>query len=632
MPQLTDVLRDTPVVRELSAIVESGSPLPGAAEAGTTPDLVRAVIASPGGEGRLPLPRTEAVILQFTRPALLVRNGRIVPPRSKTLAARLLSARARLEPRVASVGRIEFRDHPAFGWGGTGWLIADRTVVTNRHVAENFARREGRGYGAIVTPATGRPIQTRLDFREEHRPTGRSRPLDIDVARVLFMAEHDTSAPDIAFLELRPDDRMPEPIPLSRTDPRSEMDIAVVGFPSRDTGGMLDDTDAKGVFGDIFDVKRVSPGKALVVDTKPWYFTHDASTLRGSSGSAVLDMEGNAVGLHFSGIPGEANHAVKPTALLDALARVKRRSRASIPADPAERKRGRAADPLEAAVSEYEDREGFDPAFLGAGAAVRVNLPEKTTAPRDVLMHGPRGKRTGELKYEHFSVAMSKSRRLCLWSAVNISGDQKKSARRRSWLIDPRIPRDAQLLPGDGADDVYGDPPRFARGHMTRREDPIWGPVELAERGNRDSMHYTNAVPQMQPFNAGIWLGLEDYALQHCVEDQMRISVITGPVLRDDDPTRFGTQIPLRFWKVIAFTHDDTRKLTATGYLMSQETYLAPEEFVFGAHETWQRPISEIEKLAGLSFDRLSSRDPLRRQPESLAAPLTDYADITFVA
>lgn len=112
MPQLTDVLRDTPVTRELSAIIESGSPLPGAAEAGTTPDLVRAVIESPGGEGRPPLPRTEAVILQFTRPALLVRNGRIVTPRSKTLAARLLVARARLEPRVGAVGRFQFWVEP----------------------------------------------------------------------------------------------------------------------------------------------------------------------------------------------------------------------------------------------------------------------------------------------------------------------------------------------------------------------------------------------------------------------------------------------------------------------------------------------------------------------------------------
>jgi endonuclease G, mitochondrial len=57
----------------------------------------------------------------------------------------------------------------------------------------------------------------------------------------------------------------------------------------------------------------------------------------------------------------------------------------------------------------------------------------------------------------------------------------------------------------------YGNAPKFSRGHMTRREDPIWG-ITL-ELGNSDSMHVTNTVPQIQSFNAGIWLDLEDYAL-----------------------------------------------------------------------------------------------------------------------
>jgi endonuclease G len=50
---------------------------------------------------------------------------------------------------------------------------------------------------------------------------------------------------------------------------------------------------------------------------------------------------------------------------------------------------------------------------------------------------------------------------------------------------------------------------------MTRREDPVWGEPEEAALGNNDSMHVTNTVPQMQPFNGGIWLALESYALDH---------------------------------------------------------------------------------------------------------------------
>jgi endonuclease G len=228
---------------------------------------------------------------------------------------------------------------------------------------------------------------------------------------------------------------------------------------------------------------------------------------------------------------------------------------------------------------------------------------------------------------------MSKKRKLCIWSAVNIDGTNTRKATRTSWRIDPRIPKDAQTTgdPDHPDKDVYGDEPRFARGHMTRREDPIWGAQTDALLGNADSMHLTNVVPQMQPFNAGIWNNLEDYALQHARKDQMRISVITGPVLADDDPVRYGIQIPLEFWKVIAFIHDETRKLTATGYTMSQASFLSAEEFVFGRFETYQFPIKTIEQKAGLSFGTLRNRDPLKGTEEAPLGRLTDLSQIRFV-
>jgi hypothetical protein len=82
---------------------------------------------------------------------------------------------------------------------------------------------------------------------------------------------------------------------------------------------------------------------------------------------------------------------------------------------------------------------------------------------------------------------------------------------------------------------------------MTRREDPGWGSPATAKRGNEDSMHVTNTTPQMQAFNAPIWLALEDYALQHAREDEMKISVFTGPYFADDDPEMYRVRIPLTF-------------------------------------------------------------------------------------
>lgn len=157
-------------------------------------------------------------------------------------------------------------------------------------------------------------------------------------------------------------------------------------------------------------------------------------------------------------------------------------------------------------------------------------------------------------------------------------------------------------------------------------------------------MHVTNVTPQMQAFNAPIWLALEDYALQHAKEDDMKISVFTGPYFDEADPTRYGVRIPIRFWKVIAFIHDDTGELCATGYEMSQEQSLPPEdEFVFGAFTSpqlgiaTQVPIRAIERRSGIRFGPLAGFDPLAGGDESVVAgdvrpaPLEAFSQIRFL-
>ena len=178
---------------------------------------------------------------------------------------------------------------------------------------------------------------------------------------------------------------------------------------------------------------------------------------------------------------------------------------------------------------------------------------------------------------------------------------------------------------------------------MTRREDPGWGTSTVAKRGNEDSMHVTNVTPQMQAFNAPIWLALEDYALQHAREDEMRISVFTGPYFTERDPERYGVPIPLTFWKVIAFIHDETGKLCATGYEMNQEQSLPrEEEFVFGAFTSpqlgiaTQVPIHSIAARSGVDFGKLASVDPLAGEEEGVfdagsRPPLLALEQIRFV-
>lgn len=283
----------------------------------------------------------------------------------------------------------------------------------------------------------------------------------------------------------------------------------------------------------------------------------------------------------------------------------------------------------EARAEDYSDRVGFDPDFLGPG--LRVELPVKLDGADVLSYEDLDGATRSELPYTHFSVAMSVSRRLCLWSAVNIDGLTSGGGARPAWRIDPRIGRDQQTLPSeDPRLDVYGDSPRFARGHITRREDPIWGQDEAIRMlGNRDSMHYTNVAPQMQTFNGDIWLKLEDYALQNARQEDLRISVITGPILTEEDPVRFGTRIPVEFWKVIAFVHEETGELSASAYTLSQQDQLIPARLFDDFEGAEQKPLRTIEERTGISFGALTDHDALHGD-EALARPLTSLDQIRF--
>lgn len=620
----------------------------------------------------------ETIVLRVGRPVLAILRDE---PRlefrdaeSEVWRDRLTGARDHLRRAIQATGRIEVENHPSFEWVGTGYVVSEDVIVTNRHVANLFARRNGAGF-VFRQGRGGRTMAASIDFLEEF---DRTESLDFRLRRILHV--EDERGPDIALLQVEPmrGRRLATPIPLARRATTRDRMVAVIGYPARDS--RLPDQDLmEEIFGNVYDKKRLAPGQ--ITEVRDDEIEHDCSTLGGNSGSVVLDLRsGEALGLHFAGIFLEANFAVPASLVADRLRRLGRigsgvrrplRERdsdqgevrlqpqvnATVSGDTlsytipirvtvdvgtpvAEGYRGRGRGPTppaaeeddeeilpitEARPEDYADRAGYDPRFLGSG--VEVPLPKVGSRRRsDILTFELDGRAESELKYQHFSVVMSRSRRLCFMSAVNIDGQQPRNKRRVGWRLDPRIPEEAQIIR-----ECYGNPPRFSRGHMTRRQDPIWGSSDDAALGNADSMHATNAVPQVQLFNAGIWLGLEDYALENAREDDMRISVFTGPFLRDDDPESFGVQIPVSFWKVIAFIHDESGDLSATGYLMSQESFLTDEEHVFGQHEMSQVPIATIEQQAGLSFGDLASRDPLREMEEARPTPLTSFRQIRFV-
>ena len=143
------------------------------------------------------------------------------------------------------------------------------------------------------------------------------------------------------------------------------------------------------------------------------------------------------------------------------------------------------------------------------------------------------------------------------------------------------------------------------RGHLVRREDPVWG--AQAAIANDDSFHFTNCSPQHSGLNQKTWLGLEDYILQNARVHRLRICVFTGPVLRDDDMVYRDVKIPKEYWKVVAFRTDD--RPSATAYMVSQGKLIEDLEFVFGRYKTYQVAVAEVQELAGLDFGDLSRFD-----------------------
>lgn len=280
---------------------------------------------------------------------------------------------------------------------------------------------------------------------------------------------------------------------------------------------------------------------------------------------------------------------------------------------------------------DYADRTGYSSGFLGRRFVVPIPRPTPALRPHILRFETPNGQ-NNLLRYTHFSVMMHAARRMCIFSAVNIDGLVEKADvnARTGWKYDPRIPRQFQIK-----GECYGreQDGKFSRGHMTRREDPNWGDLTTATLANSDTFHVTNACPQWQPFNAGVWLGLEDYALHNARERDIRISVFTGPVFSPDDPIFFGVAVPLSFWKIIAFIHNKTNQLSATGYLLQAELPDARdlEGYPFGPYKTYQRAIGEIEELTALSFGRITALDPLAGSRDIDPIPLRNFKQIQLV-
>jgi hypothetical protein len=231
------------------------------------------------------------------------------------------ATRASIERTAKSVGRI----HQGSVTLGTGFLIAEDVVMTNRHVAEAFAIDID---GTLKIRVGWQPA---IDFVGDLAPkisssqaTGAHNALyhsgPTECFRITSVLYADPEI-DLALLKVEfkvsPKRRPPElltptpegwhpPVPLKLAQegpPAGRRRIYVIGFPNEDD--TADFNERKNVFQHTYDVKRLQPGyltRVLTHHSDRVEIGHDCSTLRGNSGSPIIDLERNVVvGLHVRG-------------------------------------------------------------------------------------------------------------------------------------------------------------------------------------------------------------------------------------------------------------------------------------------------------------------------------------------
>jgi endonuclease G len=248
----------------------------------------------------------EAIVIPDKRPAIDVVDGtyHIVHPLWTHFETNAEIA-ARLHKALPSIGRIELPDHPSLPYGGTGFVVGENLLMTNRHVAAIFTSGLGRR-DLLFIPE----LSAAVDFKRER---DRQDSVLLKVEKVLMIHPYW----DMALLQVGALPPAQQPLVLSLTDVGDMQgeDIAVIGYPAFDPRNPADVQNT--VFGGVYYVKRLQPGKLQPrANTKSFGKTvsavvHDSSTLGGNSGSAVIVAKsGEVVALHFGGEYLKANYAV----------------------------------------------------------------------------------------------------------------------------------------------------------------------------------------------------------------------------------------------------------------------------------------------------------------------------------
>ncbi len=244
-----------------------------------------------------------------SRPSFMIRNDKVDKLSSpEGVWSRIVDSSGEcLLHAIKCVGRI---NDPEGYHIGTGFLVHDNIIVTNRHVLQAIATKENDGSWHIMKGAY-------IDFGHEFRAQASLRPRKLE--KVLFCPNKyidprniDHSKLDLVLMQVEKATALNKPPRVLTFGLATEWSedtnyIYTIGYPGNPglAGLEIYGTLLEQLFKSTFGYKRLAPGMTIrsTSHNQTWTATHDATTLGGNSGSVIVTATNGcvAVGLHYGG-------------------------------------------------------------------------------------------------------------------------------------------------------------------------------------------------------------------------------------------------------------------------------------------------------------------------------------------
>jgi len=236
------------------------------------------------------------IVVRLLRPVVFSHDGLLddLPDRAdqnlqpQQIKYLWISFKERVKSLVASIGRIETKSGSHVG---TGFMVADGVLATNRHVLGVLT------FGSEVL-ASGR---ARVVYKQEEGQT--NKPSDV-VAIEGVAAIHPSL--DMVLLTVAKQGR--PTLDMAPSVAKDGERVVAIGYPADDQRN--NPLFLTSVFNGKFGVKRAALGEVLDGAESPAFF-HDCSTTQGNSGSPVFSLtEARVCGIHRAGFFMYRNEAV----------------------------------------------------------------------------------------------------------------------------------------------------------------------------------------------------------------------------------------------------------------------------------------------------------------------------------